>query len=122
MNTQKILSSEVEPLKIASLPTRPTAPSAMGGKGYTPAGMKEAFDKLPLLIIERFNSLIDDICTGAVLEAIQVSLSGGITLSELVEDIGSGNLASYLTVQDASLAATVAELKTRLSELEEKVK
>ena len=61
MNATKILNSEIESLKISSLPARPTAPTAFGGKGYTSKEMKEAFDKLPLFIIERFNRLIEDI-------------------------------------------------------------
>ena len=61
MNTEKITDSEIEQLKVASLPSRPTAPPSFGGRGYTAKEMKEAFDKLPLFIIGRLNSLIDDI-------------------------------------------------------------
>ena len=70
MNTKKIPDSEIESLKVASLPTRPTAPTAFGGKGYTATQMKEAFDKLPLRIIEEFNLLIDEIKNGALGEEI----------------------------------------------------
>ena len=66
MNTKKITDSEIESLKVASLPTRPTAPTAFGGKGYTATEMKQAFDKLPLRIIEGFNSLIGEIENGAL--------------------------------------------------------
>ena len=68
MTTSKIIDSEIESLKISSLPTRPTAPTAFGGKGYTATEMKEAFDNLPLKIIEKFNALIDDIGKGALAE------------------------------------------------------
>ena len=44
MNTQKITESEIEDIKIASLPTRPTMPQAYGGIGYSSKDMKEAFD------------------------------------------------------------------------------
>ncbi|MBR5139611.1 MAG: hypothetical protein IKV16_01025 [Clostridia bacterium] len=70
MVTKKILDSEIESLKVASLPTRPTAPTAFGGKGYTSAEMKAAFDKLPLRIIEEFNTLVGEIESGAVAEAL----------------------------------------------------
>ena len=70
MNTTKITDSEIDTLKVASLPTRPTAPAAFGGKGYTALEMKAAFDKLPLRIIESFNLLIDEINSGAVTEEI----------------------------------------------------
>ena len=72
MKAKKILDAEIDDLKISSLPTRPTAPTSFGGKGYTTSEMKEAFDRLPLYIIERFNELIDDIESGAVLENIKV--------------------------------------------------
>ena len=66
MTTNKITDSEIESLKVGSLPTRPTAPTAFGGRGYTATEMKAAFDKLPLKIIEEFNALIDDIASGAL--------------------------------------------------------
>ena len=53
MNTKKLSEAEMAPLKIAALPTRPTAPTAYGGKGYSSIQMKEAFDKLPELIAAR---------------------------------------------------------------------
>ncbi len=61
--TTKILPSEIADLKIASLPTRPTAPTTFGGMGYSAADMKAAFDALPLFIIERLNALIDDVAS-----------------------------------------------------------
>ena len=70
MNTKKILDSEIESLSVASLPTRPTAPTAFGGSGYTASEMKAAFDMLPLRIIEGFNSLITEIENGAMLDAL----------------------------------------------------
>ena len=70
MNTTKILDSEIDALKVASLPTRPTAPTAFGGSGYTASEMKAAFDRLPLRIIEGFNSLLTEIENGAVLEVL----------------------------------------------------
>ena len=70
MITKKILDSEIESLKVASQPTRPTAPVAFGGKGYTATEMKAAFDKLPLRIIEEFNSLISEIENGALAEEL----------------------------------------------------
>ena len=61
MNTKKITDGEIADLRVASLPTRPTAPFEFGGKGYTALQMKRAFDKLPVFIVERLNLLIDDI-------------------------------------------------------------
>jgi hypothetical protein len=62
----------MQPLRIASLPTRPTAPTYLGGKGFTATEMKEAFDLLPSLIAERYNSLLEDIESGDVLDVIKI--------------------------------------------------
>lgn len=83
MKTNKITDSEIESLKIASLPTRPTAPTAFGGKGYTATEMKAAFDRLPLRICEAFNSLIDDVESGALCEA----LAATEPLASLIADV-----------------------------------
>ena len=70
MKTTKIIEDEIKDLKVASLPTRPTADSAFGGKGYSASDMKAAFDKLPLFIISRFNSLLEDIFVPASISLI----------------------------------------------------
>ena len=64
MNTKKIYDSDIENLRVSSLPTRPTAPTAFGGKGYTATEMKAAFDMLPLYIKDSFNALVGDIESG----------------------------------------------------------
>lgn len=122
MKAEKMLTEEVSPLSISSLPTHPTAPSGLGGVGYTSQDMKAAFDKLPLLIIERFNALIDDISdTGD--ESLAASIPTGIgeahTLYNLFCDIENGNFAAYLTVGDSSLLAKLTELENRIRTIEE---
>ena len=115
MNTTKILDSEINDLKIASLPSRPTAPSAFGGKGYTSAEMKAAFDRLSLFIIKRFNMLLDDITyegEGSLAADIPTGISESHTLSALFSDILSGDFPLYLSLGDESLA----EMKSRLTE------
>ena len=97
MKATKITSSEAEPLLIASLPTRPTAPSAFGGKGYTATEMKAAFDKLPLLIIERLNELIGDIEDGGICEAVPTGIGG--------------TLASLIAYRDTTLTAYLESLR-----------
>ena len=59
MKAKKIENQDIKDILIASLPTRPTAPRELGGKGYGASEMKEAFDKLPLYIVERYNSLLE---------------------------------------------------------------
>ncbi len=114
MNTKKILNSEIDDLKIASLPTRPTAPTAFGGKGYTASDMKAAFDKLPLFIIERFNTLLEDIAAedeSSVIFSIPSGIEDGHTLGSLLRDITTGKFAGYLDVGAESLS----EYKLRLA-------
>ena len=68
---------------MSSLPTRPTAPSAFGGSGYTATEMKAAFDRLPLKIIERFNLLLSEIENGTLTEEI----CAHEPLSTLISDV-----------------------------------
>ena len=120
MKAKKISTSEISELKIASLPTRPTAPKSMGGKGYGAQEMKEAFDKLPLFIIERFNALIDDVSsTGedSLANAIKTNIRDSHTLSDLFKDIASGELISYLFINGESLECIIAEIKSELAEI-----
>ena len=118
MKTTKITDSEITPLKIASLPTRPTAPTAFGGKGYTATQMKEAFDKLSLLIIERFNFLIDDItAVDGISEDIKTGINDTHTLSKLFSDILSGEFAGYLKIANGTLASEIAEIKLEIANI-----
>lgn len=128
MTSQKISAEEIKDLKISSLPTHPTSPRAYGGKGYTAAEMKEAFDKLPLFIIARFNALLDDISRegdGSVAENIKTGIKDSHTLAQLFSDVKGGELSSYLAVGDTNLAEAIAglgakhlEYESRISELE----
>lgn len=115
MNTKKILDSEISDLKIASLPSRPTAPTAFGGKGYTSAQMKAAFDQLSLFIIKRFNMLLDDVVSPGE-DGLAAEIPTGIyenhTLLKLFSDITEGRLPMYLSMGEE----TLAEMKQRLSD------
>lgn len=113
MNTTRITTADLASRKIASLPTRPTAPSAFGGKGYTAAQMKEAFDRLPLFLAEKLNSLIDDLSgtgEGSFVASLPTGLGEDHTLKTLFADIANGNFADYLKVGDGILADTVSDL------------
>ncbi len=120
MNTQPILESEYAPLCIAALPSRPTASSAFGGRGYTATQLKEAFDRLPLLIIHRFNALLSDIGstgTGSLASEIPTGLESGHTLKNLFEDLKSGTLSTYLDVGGRSLYHLLTEMESTLETL-----
>ena len=120
MNTTKILESEIKDLKISSLPSRPTAPTAFGGKGYTSAQMKSAFDRLPLFIIERLNSLIDDACSigeGSLSASIPTGIIDGHTLGDIFNDIMNGSLAGYLHLGGKTLSEFKAATEDNLRSL-----
>ena len=121
MKTKKITEEEIAEIRVSSLPTRPTAPSSFGGRGFTAAEIKAAFDKLPAFIIERFNSLLMDIESegqDSISSAIKTGLSDGHSLYDMLSDIGNGNFANYLSVGEGSLASELAQIKERLSCLE----
>ena len=121
MKTKKILTEDISYMTVSSLPTRPTSPIALGGRGYSPTEMKAAFDKLPLFIIERLNSLLDDITGengGSVSDAIKTGFTDTHNLASLFEDIRNGNFASYLSVLGKNLSIQIAEILKRLDALE----
>ena len=123
MKSKIITEEEISPLKISSLPTRPTAPSSFGGRGYTSAEMKAAFDRLPLFIIERFNALIADIEAvgeGSLASSIMTGFAEGHSLCDLFSEIKSGEILSTIPTGGGSLASELAVIKERLSRLEER--
>ena len=120
MKTIKITEGEIAPLRVSALPSRPTAPTSFGGKGYTATQMKEAFDRLPLLIIKRLNSLIDDINdeeNGITLN-IPTGIKADHTLRDLFEDILTGEIGNYLAVHGNSLAGYLSRLREELDTVE----
>ena len=119
MKATKLLNSEIEPICVASLPVRPTASRELGGLGYSSSELKAAFDRLPLFIIERFNALLDDISDGSLAAQIPTNISPSHSLAKMLEDIKCGNFASYLSIGDASLLSAIADIRERLSALEE---
>lgn len=61
---------------VSSLPLTPTASPALGGRNYTPAEMKAAFDRLPRLVAERLNELLSMLRDGGILGEIPVFYEG----------------------------------------------
>ena len=120
MRTKPILESEYASLRISALPSRPTASSAFGGRGYTASQLKEAFDQLPMLLVARFNALLEDIeRTGedSLAQSIPTGLENNHTLSQLFNDVQSGTLATYLQVGDQSLFDQLTAMKSKLDSL-----
>ena len=81
MKATKITEAEISDKRVSSLPTRPTAPQTLGGIGYTAKEMKDAFDRLPLYIIEKFNTLIDTLDDGSIVGYVPF---GDTTLGEFL--------------------------------------
>ena len=124
MNTKPILESEYADLRISALPSRPTASSAFGGKGYTATQLKEAFDRLPLLLIERFNRLLSDIessSDGSLVAEIPTALESGHTLKHFFEDVKNGALATYLSVGGTTLAEALDTMEAAVNQLSEDI-
>lgn len=124
MNTKKILESEVESLKISSLPNRPTAKKIYGGGGLSAQEMKAAFDSLPIFVAERLNSLIDDIESegdGKIGESIKTGLDTGHCLSDFFADVKNGNLASYMSLGDGTLVEKIYEMGAAIDAIKEKL-
>ncbi len=122
MKATKITNGDIADKTVASLPTRPTLPSAFGGKGYTADEVKQAFDKLPLYIIEKFNELIDDIKGtegNTVADAILTGIDEGHTLLELFEDIKNGSFSAYLAVTDGTLSEYLLKLRSDVDKIAE---
>lgn len=109
--TEKILKSEIEERRIASLPTRPTAPTEYGGAAMSASELKSAFDRLPELAIERLNSLIEDVTTGEICKAIPTGNGTLTNLYEVLSGIESGALAAAMTVMGTSLISFITALR-----------
>ena len=114
MSIQKITRDEEASLGVSSLPNRPSAPSLYSGEAMTASELRAAFDRLPLLVAERLNALID--ATGLYEEGkeadtlaalIATRLAEGHSLEDLFADIGSGAFAGYLSVGESGVLQDV---------------
>ena len=125
MRSTRINDEDIKELCVSNLPTRPTAPRALGGRGYTAKEMKEAFDLLPKFLVEKFNTLIDDIESdgeGGIASSIQTGITDGHTLYDLFSDILGGEVLEYISVFDTSLIEFLTELRRDVDVLKDKVK
>ena len=124
MKSKKITDGDINDKKVASLPTRPTAPAAFGGKGYTATELKEAFDSLPLFLVEKYNELIADICGedgGNIADAVKTGITETHTLAELFLDVVNGNFITYLSAPSGTLAEYLLKLRADVDKLAAKM-
>ena len=88
MILQEITERELSVNGVVSLPTRPGASREFGGRSYTPTQLKEAFDRLPRLIAERYNQLLHAIDEGDLAESLMVMKDGvPVTIKAYLEEI-----------------------------------
>ena len=113
MKTKIITNDEISDIRISSLPTRPNAPTSLGGKGYTANDMKAAFDRLPLYIIERLNSLIGDVSAeeDGISDEIKTQIKDSHSLKDLFSDIKSGEVLEYTGCFDTTLLQYLVSLR-----------
>jgi hypothetical protein len=124
MNTKKIHQIEINNSAIAYLPDKPTASKEYGGLGMSAQNLKVAFDKLPMLAVERINSLIADIESdgqGRIGESIKTGIRSGHTLADFFIDLVNGSLASYLTVGTSTLIDKIASLEEEIAQIKSKL-
>ena len=117
MKATKITEGEITDLLISSLPTRPTAPTSFGGRGFTASDMKAAFDALPLYIKDRLNLLIDNISASgedSVAHSIKTGIKEDYTLANLCEDILSGNILSLINFDGETLYSFLTRVRDSL--------
>lgn len=94
---QKITQQEIAERAVSTMAIRPNDRSSYGAGGLSPAEVRARFDALVLLVIERFNQLLDEIGEGEL-----GSGESDEAIDKLTQDISSGELAGYMQVYDES--------------------
>ena len=128
MSIRKITEEEILTYGVKHLSTRPNTPSLYEGKPLSAEELKDAFDKLPRLIAERFNDLLTatglfgenaDACYDSFAEVIETKLSPSHSLAQFFEDVKNGTLSSYLTLpDDEKLADAISSMKSEILALQ----
>lgn len=126
MSIQKITQADIDTHGVKSLPSRPSAPTLYSGKALTAEELKEAFDRLPTLIAERFNALLastglfdGETPADSLAELIATGIAPTHSLKAFFLDVLDGNLALYLNAGGGrSLADVLSDLSQGLAELQ----
>lgn len=126
MSLSKITQEEVEKNAISSLASHPSSPSLYSGQSLSAKELQAAFDRLPRLVAERFNALIDSLglYTGEkehLADCLATGLAKGHSLTDLFEEITNGGLSERLTLPDGQVLSSVLQaFKEALSTLKER--
>ena len=113
----KITEEEIERDGVSALRNTPNRGSHFGTNNLSASDLKARFDKLPKLIIERFNELLGALAEGKV----EFSVEGIPSLSALATSIRDGALGAILTVapgEERTLAELAIDLDTLSKALE----
>jgi hypothetical protein len=72
------------------------------------------------LLIQRFNSLLDDIYAdkdASLLSVLKTGLTDEHTVADLIDDLKNGSFSSYITVSGESLATVIEEIRYDIQSL-----
>ncbi len=116
MILKEITESELSANGVSALPTRPNAAREFGGRGYTPAQLKAAFDRLPRLVATRYNELVRQIEEGELSESLSVEVEGGCkslqdAVTELYSDMSDVKTDLVGCATKAALAKSAVEYR-----------
>lgn len=91
---QKITQAEIDARAVSNMPIRPNDRSSYGMGGMNAAQVRARFDALALLVIARYNELIEEIESGELVG------ENDDKLTKLLADVLDGNLSGRLQVYD----------------------
>jgi hypothetical protein len=121
MAIKKITNDEIKNNSIERLSNRPTAAGRIGVGGLSPAELKAAYDKLPMLAIAKINELIDLINAETSSDGIAAFISTPITdpdndevkltLHDVLTDVLNGDFAKYLVLTGLKESTLEEELR-----------
>lgn len=121
MAIKKITKDEIKNNSIERLSNRPPAAGRIGVGGLSPAEIKAAYDKLPMLAIAKINELIDLINAETSSDGIAAFISTPITdpdndevkltLHDVLTDVLNGDFAKYLALTDLKESTLEEELR-----------
>ena len=92
---EKITQAEIDARAVSKMAIRPNDRSSYGAGGLSPSQVRARFDALALLVISRYNELVDELQGGAGGTELQT------TVDRILADIASGELAAYMQVYGA---------------------
>lgn len=106
MSIQKITEDEVRSLWVQRLSDTPNRQGKFGTMGLSAAEMKAVYDALPLRLVAAYNALVEHIESGTFGEFIKSD--EGLTLTEFLNGVRSGALASLLSVDGVRTLSALA--------------